>query len=136
MLYNQIYVKNYLNINMNILNSNYSFALIKNNNHVILFNDSVQYGSYKTDRFLTNVTVELKNGILYIKGKEHEYKFTNKEIKVETLEEKPSKFDIRHSKGCKLLGIKPYDYVIGSYAIPNKIDVNIIMNNFIIDIKD
>lgn len=119
-----------------MLKSNYNCALIKNNNHVILFNESIQTGSYKTDRFITNVTVEIKDGILYIKGKEHEYHFTNTEIKIETLKEKPSNHDIYHKKGCKLLGIKPYDYVIGWYAIPNKIDVNIIMNNFIIDIKE
>ena len=121
---------------MDLLNSNYKYALIKNNYHVILFNKSTQNGSYKTDRFITNVTVNLKDGILYIKGKEHEYHFTETKIDVNTLKEKPSIHDIQHSEGCKFLGIKPYDYVIGTYAIPNKIDVNIIMNKFIIDIKD
>jgi hypothetical protein len=121
---------------MKELKEHYNYAILKKDNYLLLTDNFIIHGNYINDRFLTDVFIEIKNGILYLHAKEHDIKFTLNKIKVKDLKEKPSIHDIKISKGCKWLGIKPYEYVEGWYAIPGKKEFNIIMNKFTIEIKD
>lgn len=117
----------------------YKYALIRDNNEVNLFNSSILYGDRNKDNYLVDVDVCIENGLLVILGYEHKWKTAEKRTPVEELEEKPDPNYVKHSKGVYIFGIelqKPYDYVLGHYAVPKSIPVCIIMNNYKIRIVE
>ena len=68
----------------------------------------------------------------------YNYIAENKHLKVEDLDEdmKPAKKYIKHSNGCKWLGIKPYDYVIGWYALGRQNHRTYILSSYVIYMMD
>ena len=99
------------------LNTNYDYCIIKGINNVILYNDRISAtGDSINDKFLVHVQVQrMPDGELRLQGEELDWRCATTRTDITTLDEKPMDKYINHSNGCKWLGIKPYDYVLGWY---------------------
>lgn len=120
------------------LKNNYKYCLIRaRNNEVVLFDETDAIGDSKIDNYLTDVSVHIDDkGLLHISGKEHEWHCVTERTNVNDLKEgRPEERYIKKSGGCKMLGLKPYEYVLGWYAYFAKNDVSFIMNNYKIKIQ-
>lgn len=113
------------------LKQNYDYCIIKGINTVILYNDNVSVtGDSINDKFLVHVQVQkMHDGELRIQGEELNWKCATTRTDITILDEKPMDKYINHSNGCKWLGIKPYDYVLGWYITTKRKKVTYFLNN-------
>lgn len=113
------------------LKNNYDYCIIKGFNNVILYNDNVSVtGDSINDKFLVNVQVrKMHDGELRIQGEELNWRCATCKTPINELDEKPMDKYINHSNGCKWLGIKPYDYVLGWYITTKRKKVMYFLNN-------
>lgn len=113
------------------LKTNYDYCIIKGINTVILYNDNVSVtGDSINDKFLIHVQVKkMPDGELRLQGEELNWRCATSKTPINELDEKPMNKYINHSDGCKWLGIKPYDYVIGWYITTKRKKVMYFLNN-------
>lgn len=113
------------------LKNNYDYCIIKGFNNVILYNGNVSVtGDSINDKFLVNVQVrKMPDGELRIQGEELNWRCAISKTPINELDEKPMDKYINHSNGCKWLGIKPYDYVLGWYITTKRKKVMYFLNN-------
>lgn len=113
------------------LKNNYDYCIIKGINTVILYNDNVSVtGDSINDKFLVHVQVQrMPDGELRLQGEELNWNCVTSRTDITTLDEKPMDEYIKHSNGCKWLGIKPYDYVLGWYITTKRKKVTYFLNN-------
>lgn len=116
---------------------NFKWCLIKKNNLVYLYDDSfVNFDCTKDVAALINVKVYLdENGALHISGNELVWEFREDKTNVETLNDKPAASYIKRTNGSNWLGVKPYDYVQGWYALENTVPIKYILNLYTICLK-
>lgn len=113
------------------LKQNYDYCIIKGINTVILYNDNASVnGDSINDKFLVYVQVQkMPDGELIIQGEELTWRCATTRTDITILDEKPIDKYINHSNGCKWLGIKPYDYVLGWYITTKRKKVTYFLNN-------
>lgn len=113
------------------LKKNYDYCIIKGINTVILYNDNVSVtGDSINDKFLVHVQVQkMPDGELRLQGEELNWRCATSKTPINELDEKPMDKYINHSDGCKWLGIKPYDYVLGWYITTKRKKVTYFLNN-------
>jgi beta-lactamase class A len=114
------------------LKSNYDYCIIKGINNVILYNDNVSVtGDSMNDKFLVHVQVQkMPDGELRIQGEELNWRCATSKTPINELDEKPMDKYINHSNGCKWLGIKPYDYVLGWYITTKRKKVMYLLSDY------
>lgn len=114
------------------LNNNYDYCIIKGINNVILYNDNVSVtGDSINDKFLVHVQVQkMPDGELRIQGEELNLRCATCKTPINELDEKPMDKYINHSNGCKWLGIKPYDYVLGWYITTKRKKVMYLLSDY------
>lgn len=113
------------------LKQNYDYCIIKGINTVILYNDNVSVtGDSINDKFLVHVQVQkMPDGELRLQGEELNWRCATSKTPINELDEKSMDKYINHSNGCKWLGIKPYDYVLGWYITTKRKKVTYFLNN-------
>lgn len=121
----------------------FDWCIIKSNNVVYLYSadggNSINYDCLKDIAAVIDAEVYIdEKGLLHIMGDSLIFSIVTSKTKVEDLDEdmKPAKKYIKHSNGCKWLGIKPYDYVIGWYALGRQNHRAYILSSYVIYIMD
>ena len=121
----------------------FDWCIIKSNNVVYLYSadggNSINYDCLKDVGAVIDAEVYIdEKGLLHIMGDSLIYSIATSKTKVEDLDEdmKPAKKYIKHSNGCKWLGIKPYDYVIGLYALGRQNHRAYILSSYVINVLD
>lgn len=116
----------------------YKWCLIKKNNVVYLYNTSFVNFDCKEDvAALFDVTVYMDDrGALHISGHELVWEFREEKTNVNSLTDKPAVNYIKHDNGVNWLGIKPYDYVQGWYALEDTVPIQYILNFYTLGFKE
>lgn len=123
-------------LNMNINYSNFCFLEIDRNNNytAIFFNDKKSINLLNSDKLIHKVSWFIKDGLLYIEGKEDEVHFTWSILNLSELSERPRECDIKCHKDFKIFGktfFKGYEYIDkGYYIFPEKNKVKYILKNY------
>lgn len=114
------------------LKQNYDYCIIRDTNEVILYDSNVNFNvKVLGDTCLINTKVDINSdGKLQIQGEELNWNCATTRTDITTLDDKPIDKYINHSKGCKWLGIKPYDYVVGWYIITKRKKVMYLLSNY------
>lgn len=113
------------------LKQNYDYCIIRDTNEVILYDSNVNFNvKVLGDTCLINTKVDINSdGKLQIQGEELNWRCATCKTPINELDEKPMDKYINHSNGCKWLGIKPYDYVLGWYITTKRKKVMYFLNN-------
>lgn len=117
----------------NFVHFNYGF-ISEENNRVILFNTSERSFNKSQFKFCRNIDVKIQNGLLIIVADIDQWFYTDTFIPLDKLDFTPDFHDIKTQTKFfskeKVKGVKYY------YRKPCAENVNIIMNNFKIEIYD
>lgn len=118
------------------LKQNYDYCIIKDINKIILYDNNVYYNvNSLNDTYLINVKVYKKNdGMLQIEGEQLIWRCATCKTPIDELDDKPISKYIHKFKGCKWLGIKPYEYVLGWYIINRRKKVMFLFSNYNIQV--
>jgi hypothetical protein len=121
----------------------FDWCIIKSNNKVYLYSadggNSMNYDCLSDIGAIIDAEVYIdEKGLLHITGNSLIYSIATSKTKIEELDEnmRPAKKYIQHSNGCKWLGIKPYDYVLGWYALGRQECKTYILSSYVINIMD
>jgi hypothetical protein len=121
----------------------FDWCVIKSDKRVYLYSAdggiSINYDALKDIGAIIDAEVYIDDkGLLHISGDSLIYSIATYKTNVEDLDEdmKPSKKFVKQSKGCKWLGIKPYKYVLGWYALARQNYRTFILSSYVINIMD
>lgn len=121
----------------------FDWCIIKGDKRVYLYSadggNSMNYDCLRDIGAVIDAEVYIdETGLLHINGDNLIYSIVTSKTKIEDLDENmhPAKKYIQHSNGCKWLGIKPYDYVLGWYALNRQEKKTYILNSYVINIMD
>ena len=123
------------------INKHYKFdwCIIKSNNIVICYNaDQCTNIDWLHDKdAMINAEIWIDEiGLLHIESPNRIIpEISLEKTPVEQLEHTPSNKCIKHYKGIKWLGIKPYDYVYGWWYYMSDKQANYILSDYILEIK-
>lgn len=123
------------------INKHYKFdwCIIKSNNIVICYNadQSTNIDWLHDKDAMINAEIWIDEiGLLHVESPNRIIpEISLEKTPVEQLEHTPSNRCIKHYKGIKWLGIKPYDYVYGWWYYMSDKPANYILSNYTLEIK-
>lgn len=123
------------------INKHYKFdwCIIKSNNIVICYNadqcDNIDWLRDKDAMINAEIWID-EIGLLHIESPNRIIpEISLEKTPVDQLEHTPSNKCIKHYKGIKWLGIKPYDYVYGWWYYMSDKQANYILSDYTLEIK-
>ena len=123
------------------INKHYKFdwCIIKSNNTVICYNadQSTNIDWLRDKDAMINAEIWIdKIGLLHVESPNRIIpEISLEKTPVDQLEHTPSNKCIKHYKGIKWLGIKPYDYVYGWWYYMSDKQANYILSDYTLEIK-